>query len=99
MALFGGYMERYLGSQGPEAVEAYCALASEHGISPAALAIAFCESRPFVTSTIIGATTMPQLDDTLSGFGIEWLESLEEGVDRVLAAYPDPWRVLVRDGG
>ena len=42
---------------------------------------------------------MPQLDDTLSGFGIEWLESLETGVERVLASYPDPWRMLVRDGG
>ena len=33
----------------------------DSGLSPTALAIAFCESRPFMTSTIVGATSMAQV--------------------------------------
>ena len=99
LALFGGYMDRYLATKGPDAVEAYCELANSHGLTPSALAIAFCESRPFVTSTIIGATSLAQADDNLSGFGLEWTPALEAGVETVLQSYPDPWRMLVRDGG
>jgi aryl-alcohol dehydrogenase-like predicted oxidoreductase len=92
-------MERYLGTKGPNAVEAYCDLAEAHGLTPAALAIAFCESRAFVTSTIIGATTNAQLEENLAGFGIGWTEELEAGVQTISESYPDPWRMLVRDGG
>jgi aryl-alcohol dehydrogenase-like predicted oxidoreductase len=99
LALFDGYMERYLGTKGPNAVEAYCDLAEAHGLTPAALAIAFCESRAFVTSTIIGATTNAQLEENLAGFGIGWTEELEAGVQTISESYPDPWRMLVRDGG
>ena len=71
----------------------------DSGLSPTALAIAFCESRPFMTSTIVGATSMAQLTDNLAGFGVEWTEDLEEGVQEILERYPDPWRTLVRGGG
>merc|ERR1711869_55133 len=63
LELFNGYFERYSGTRAPAAVEAYCELAELHGMTPAALAIAFCDSRPFVTSTIIGARSMAQLED------------------------------------
>ena len=33
-----------------------------------------------MTSTIVGATSMAQLTDNLAGFGVEWTEDLEEGV-------------------
>lgn len=99
LELFGGYFERYTGTRAPAAVEAYCELATLHGLSPAALAIAFCESRPFVTSTIIGATSMEQLEQNLLGFGVQWNDELEAGVAAIAETYPDPWRMLVRDGG
>merc|ERR1711865_45193 len=99
LELFDGYMDRYLATRGPAAVEAYASLAESHGMSPAALAIAFCESRPFVSSTIIGATSMEQLDENLAGFGIDWTSSFEAGVRTIFESYPDPWRMLVRDGG
>jgi len=44
-----------------QAVEAYCAVAARHGLDPVQMAIAFCRSRPFVTSTILGATSTSQL--------------------------------------
>ncbi|SFV26473.1 Predicted oxidoreductase [Devosia crocina] len=39
----------------------YLALAARHGLDPAQMAIAFCRSRPFMTATIIGATSTEQL--------------------------------------
>ena len=99
LKLFDGYFERYARTGAPAAVQAYCELAEDHGLSPAALAVAFCESRPFVTSTIIGATTIDQLETNLLGFGVQWTEELEAGVAAIAETYPDPWRMLVRDGG
>jgi aryl-alcohol dehydrogenase-like predicted oxidoreductase len=99
LALFGNYFDRYMATDAPQAVDAYYKLAVNNGLTPTALAIAFCESRPFVTSTIIGATTRAQLDVNLTGFGVEWNEDLEQGVQAVLDEFPDPWRMLVRDGG
>lgn len=43
------------------AVEAYRAIAQRHGLDPVQMAIAFCRSRPFVTATILGATSTGQL--------------------------------------
>ena len=45
LSLFPGYMERYLRTTAPEAVADYAQLAVDAGLSPTALAIAFCESR------------------------------------------------------
>jgi Leucine-rich repeat (LRR) protein len=68
-------------------------------ISPAALAIAFCDSRPFVASTVIGATSTEQLEINLQGFGVKWTDELEAEIARIHNYYPDPWRMLVRGGG
>jgi len=99
LALFDGYYERYINTCAPLCVEAYAQMAYVHGLSPAALAIAFCDSRPFTTSTIIGATSMKQLEANLAGFGVDWTDELEAEVARVNELFPDPWRMIVRDGG
>ena len=67
-SLFKGYMERYNKSLAREAVAAYVALAAKHGMSPAALALRFCAQRPFITSTIIGATSLAQLKENIDAF-------------------------------
>ena len=85
--------------QGPAAVDAYVAVARKHGLTPAQLALAHCNSRDFVTSTIIGATTMPQLAENLAAFRYEWTQELEDDVRSVYAQYPNPWRVQVAGGG
>ena len=99
LKLFDSYFDRYANTCAPECVECYKKLAFNHGISPAALAIAFCDSRPFVTSTIIGATSVEQLEINLQGFGVEWTDDLEEEIKRIHAYFPDPWRMIVRGGG
>jgi aryl-alcohol dehydrogenase-like predicted oxidoreductase len=60
----GTYVERFNKSLAREAVAAYAAVAAKHGLSPATLALAFVRSRRFVTSTIIGATSVAQLNKT-----------------------------------
>merc|ERR1719440_262692 len=99
LKLFDGYYERYSQTCAPECVDCYRSTALVHDISPAALAIAFCDSRPFVTSTIIGATSVEQLRTNLQGFAVEWTEELEAEVAKIHSYYPDPWRMTVRDGG
>lgn len=99
LKLFDAYFDRYANTCAPECVECYKKLAFDHDISPAALAIAFCDTRPFVTSTIIGATSVEQLEINLQGFGVEWTEDLEAEIARIHAYFPDPWRMIVRGGG
>lgn len=99
MTLFDGYFDKYALSCAPLSVDAYMEMAEDHGLSPSALAIAFCDSRPYVTSTIIGAMSVEQLEDNMAGFGVHWTEAMEAGVAAIDASYPDPWRMTVRGGG
>ncbi len=57
---------RYKGEQAEEAVSQYVALAAELDLSPATLALAFVTQQDFVTSNIIGATTLAQLQENLA---------------------------------
>jgi aryl-alcohol dehydrogenase-like predicted oxidoreductase len=59
--LCAGYMERYNKSLAREAVAEYVKVAEKHGLTPSELALAWCNQRWCVTSTIIGATSMEQL--------------------------------------
>lgn len=99
LQLFDSYFDRYASTCAPECVDCYKEIAFNHGISPAALAIAFCDSRPFVASTVIGATSTEQLEVNLQGFGVKWTDELEAEIARIHNYYPDPWRMLVRGGG
>lgn len=47
------------------AVDAYLAIATKHGLDPSQMALAWCNSRPFVTSSIFGATSIAQLETAL----------------------------------
>ncbi|MCK7542880.1 NADP(H)-dependent aldo-keto reductase [Marinobacter bryozoorum] len=73
---------RYQGEHAEEAIRAYCELAKAHGLTPAHLALAWVNSRRFVTSNIIGATTMEQLRENIDSVNVtlsdEVLKSLEE---------------------
>lgn len=54
-------MQRYQQSLARAAVDEYVKVADKHSLTPTQLALAFVDSRWFVASTIIGATTMQQL--------------------------------------
>ncbi|XWN32137.1 MAG: aldo/keto reductase [Devosia sp.] len=76
-------LKRYEGP-GAEAVnDRYVALAEEAGLDPAQMAYAFAASRPFMTSVIIGATTMEQLDTAIASADITLPEDLLAEIDLI----------------
>ncbi len=70
--------------------ERYVSLAREHGMHPSHLALAFCLSRPFMTSAIIGATTIEQLETNLAATDITLSEELVKGIHDIYLDYPIP---------
>jgi aryl-alcohol dehydrogenase-like predicted oxidoreductase len=54
------------------------------------LALAYVRTRWFVTSTIIGATTIPQLQENLHSINIELDETILTDIDRIHRSYPNP---------
>lgn len=81
---------RYESEPGLRAIESYLELADETGIDPAQLAIKFCDSRPFMGTTIIGATTMEQLEICIDAFDLDWTEELEAAVNARHLEQPSP---------
>ncbi|BFM06584.1 aldo/keto reductase [Halioxenophilus aromaticivorans] len=74
-----------------EAVQAYVDLAKEHSITPSQLAIAWCDQVDGVTSTIIGATSMAQLEEDINAFDITLSDDLKSAILTVLKKYPAPF--------
>ncbi|XP_039116747.1 LOW QUALITY PROTEIN: protein tas-like [Dioscorea cayenensis subsp. rotundata] len=66
--LFPGYMERYNKSIAKEVTKLYIELAKKHGLTPVQLALGFTRDRSFVTSSIIGATSVDQLKEDIDTF-------------------------------
>ncbi|MEO1407498.1 MAG: aldo/keto reductase [Pseudomonadota bacterium] len=83
-------LQRYEGTGAEDAINAHLDFASDHGIDPTHLAIRFCDTRPFTTSTIIGATTMDQLKTCIDAFDLPWSEELESGIDNLHATHRSP---------
>jgi aryl-alcohol dehydrogenase-like predicted oxidoreductase len=88
--LFEGYMKRYQQSIGREAVAEYCNVAKRHDLTPTELALAWCHSRWFVASTIIGATTMAQLKENLASFDVTLSDECIHDIGLVYKRYRDP---------
>lgn len=68
---FLGYAQRYKKPGVPEASRRYAQIARAHGLSPTQLALSFVYHRWFVSSTIIGATSMPQLAENVSSYFVK----------------------------
>jgi len=81
---------RYEQGNGPRAISAYVALAKKHGLDPAQLAVAYAVSREFVTSVIIGATTMEQLKADIDGGELKLSDTLLEDIEKIHLDYPNP---------
>jgi aryl-alcohol dehydrogenase-like predicted oxidoreductase len=72
------------------AVESYHAIAARHGLDPVHMAIAFCRSRPFMTSTIIGATSTEQLAQILAAKDLVLSTEVLGEIDAVYRENPRP---------
>ncbi|MCB4785900.1 MULTISPECIES: aldo/keto reductase [unclassified Delftia] len=77
----------------PEALAAarrYNALAREHGMTPTQLALAFCYTKWQVASTIIGVTSVAQLDEDLNAWGTQLSPELLSAIDAIRWEVRDP---------
>ena len=74
-----------------KAVQGYLAVAKKHHISPASLALAWCGQVDGVTSTIIGATTIPQLEENIMAFSQPLNEEVIDDINKVMRTYPMPF--------
>jgi len=72
-------------------IDQYVAVARKHGIDPAQMAIAFCNRRPFVTSSIIGATSIEQLAVNLGAAELELGAEVLEDIQSVYRRHPIPY--------
>jgi len=83
-------LQRYESAPAAKAIESYLALADQHGVDPAKLAIKFCDTRAFMGSTIIGATSMDQLQTCIDAFDLDWTEDMETQINLLHQAQPSP---------
>lgn len=82
--------QRYNNPQVEIAVRRYVDLARAHGLDAAQLALAFVTSRPFVTSNIIGATTLEQLRSNLASVELKLDDELLESLEAIHISQPNP---------
>src|SRR4030095_8928739 len=78
------------GELAERATAAYVQIAREHGLTPAHMALAFVNRQRFLTSTLIGATTMEQLRTNLASAEITLSDEVLNAIDAVHRATPNP---------
>lgn len=83
-------LQRYEKPAAEGAINSYLDLAAKYGADPAEFAIKFCDSRPFMGATIIGATSMQQLETCIRGFSLNWTEEMEQDVSTLHERQPSP---------
>lgn len=89
ITLFPNY-NRYSSEQAIKATEKYHKLAEDNDLSMAQMALAFVNTRPFVTSNIIGATSMKQLQENIASIDVELSDEVLQGIEEIHNAIPNP---------
>jgi len=90
MDLFYDFWPRYRTTHSEKTIEKYWNLAKSVNLNLSQLAIKFCEIQPFVTSTIIGATTMEQLKTNIDSVNINLDKELITKIGEIHKEYPNP---------
>lgn len=83
---------RYSSAQAQAATSAYAALAQEAGLSLTQLALAFVNRQPFLTSNLIGATTLAQLQENIASVAINLSAEVLKKIEEIhqIYTYPSP---------
>ncbi len=81
---------RHHTKRGEIAIESYFRLAKKHGINPSTFANSFVNDRPFVTSNIIGATTMQQLKENIDSIDISLSKEILNEIEEIHLSDPNP---------
>ncbi len=83
--------EHRVAKQTDMATEKYIELAHRYGLDPCQMALAFVNSRRFVSSTLIGATSMAQLRSNIASVSITLPEDLLQAIDQIHREHPMPY--------
>ncbi len=86
----GKFWTRYSKHNSSKAVDAYYKVAKKHGLDLSQMSLKFLEIQPFVTSVIIGATTMEQLKTNIESVNINLTDEIINDINEVQAIYPNP---------
>lgn len=90
LTLWESFGQRYTKPNVQPAVAAYAELARRHGLSPVQLALGFVRSRWFVASTIVGASSLTQLKETLPATLTPLSAEVLAGIDATHLRYTNP---------
>jgi len=81
---------RYSNENAERAAYEYVSLFRRHGIDPAQGALAFVNSRDFVTANIIGATSLAQLRSNIDSINLNLPQDVLDGIEAIHQRYPNP---------
>lgn len=83
-------LSRYNKSLANEAAKRYVEVAIQHKLSPAKMAIAFINSRSFLSNTIIGATTLEQLKENIDSINLKLSDEIVSEINKIHLEIPNP---------
>ncbi len=86
----GDFWTRYEKPNTTKAVDSYFEIAKKNNINFTQMSLKFCEIQPFVTSVIIGATTMDQLKTNIESVNINLSEEVINEINEIQNIYPNP---------
>ena len=84
------HYNRYSDTQARQATDKYTALAQQHDISPAQMALAYINTRTFLGANIIGATTIEQLQENIESIELKLGNEIIEGIEMIHKQFPNP---------
>ncbi len=88
--LFSDYYTRYSKSNASPVIDKYYNISKKFGLNFAQMSIKFCEIQKFLTSVIIGATTMEQLKINIESVSVNLNEKILKEINDVQIEYPNP---------
>jgi len=86
----GNFWSRYTNENSKKAIELYYKISKKHNLDLAQMSLKFLEIQPFVTSVIIGATTMQQLKTDVESVNIKLSKDIINEINEVQKIYPNP---------
>ncbi|WP_417876392.1 aldo/keto reductase [Winogradskyella sediminis] len=84
------HFSRYSSENATQAAKRYLKIAEDHNMSLAQMSLAFINERPFVTSNIIGATNLKQLEENIESINVSLSDEIIEAINTVHADIPNP---------
>ena len=90
MKLFSDRFPRYKTSNATKTVDEYYKISERYGLDLSQMSLKFCEIQPFMTSVIIGATTMEQLKTDVESVNVKLSDEIIKEINEIQKIYPNP---------